>query len=251
MGFISSRSLIYRNKSEVTMRENLCARGPKASPILIVGDSLPQKEKTQNELLEILDRRGVTYNSIIVPLKYYMNEYLIKKYSLKLPSDSNNKDDIFRFVNAINNPDDKWGLNPLSASYSLIIKNLKEEILNNNNQSKYRLILCMGDFSYFAVRSLFKMYHPRENKFYKSSGTKYKIDRLGQFFEESIRNHKKGNILILPILHNSSNLHFHRTQEFIPKDKRNNYISYINYISEEISEIIVSDIEMKKYLKEI
>ncbi|ACO84836.1 hypothetical protein [Clostridium botulinum] len=38
-----------------------------------------------------------------------MNEYLIKKYSLKLPSDSNNKEDIFRVVNAINNPDDKYG----------------------------------------------------------------------------------------------------------------------------------------------
>ena len=107
-----------------------------------------------------------------------MNEYLIKKYSLKLPGDFNNKDDIFRFVNAVNNPDDKWGLNPTSEDYNLVIKNLKEEIFNNN-KSKYKLILCMGDFAYFAVRSLFKRYHSRENKIYRKNGTKYKIDRLG------------------------------------------------------------------------
>ncbi|WP_162266935.1 hypothetical protein [Clostridium botulinum] len=184
-------------------------------------------------------------------MKYYMNEYLIKKYLLKLPNDSNNKEDIFRFVNAVNNPDDKCGLNPLSASYRLVTKNLKEEIFDNNNKAKYTLILCMGDFSYFAVRSLFNRYHSRENKCYRSSGTRYNIGRLGQFFEQSIREHKKGEILILPILHNSSNLHFNKTQEFIPEDKRNNYISYFNYIAEEISEIIISDIEMKKYLKKI
>lgn len=231
------------------MRVDLLARGPKDSPVLIVGDSLPSKEETQNQLIEILDRTGVTYNSIIVPLKYYMNEYLIKKYSLKLPSDSNNKSDIFRFINAIDNSNDKWRLNPLSEKYNLVIKKLKEEIFNKN--PKYKIILCMGDFSYFAVRSLFEIYHPRENKFYKSSGTKYTIERLGRFFQESLTNYEKGNILILPILHNSTNLHFYRTKEFIPKDKRNNYINYLNYIAEELSEIIVSDIEMKKYLKEI
>jgi hypothetical protein len=233
------------------MREDLCARGPKDSPVLIVGDSLPEKETTQGKLLEILDRRGVTYNSIIVPLKYYINEYLIKKYKLKLPSDSNNKEDIFRFVNAINNPDDKRGLDPLNRNYSIVLKNLSNEIFDNNNKTKYRLILCMGDFSYFAVRSLFEKYHPGENKFYKSSGTRFKIGKLGQFFQQGIREYKKGdNILILPILHNSSNLHFQKTNEFIPKDKRNNYISYLNYIAEEVSEIIMNDIEMTKYLIE-
>ena len=78
------------------MREDLCARGPKDSPILIVWDSLPEKERTKDKLKEILDRRGVTYNSIIVSLKYYMDEFLIEKYKLKLPSDLNNKGDIFR-----------------------------------------------------------------------------------------------------------------------------------------------------------
>ncbi|MGK0466859.1 hypothetical protein [Clostridium sp.] len=231
------------------MREDLCARGPKDSPILIVGDSLPEKERTQDKLKEILDRRGVTYNSIIVPLKYYMNEFLIEKYKLKLPSDLNNKGDIFRFVNAVNNYDNKWGLNPLNINYTSVVKNLREEIFDSNNKVKYRLILCLGDFSYFAVRSLFKKYNERENKFYRKSGTKYTIERLGKYFQQSIDKHE--NILILPILHNSTNLHFSLTQDFIPKDKRNIYVSYLSYIAEEISRIIISDIEMKKYLKDI
>lgn len=228
------------------MRTDLNARGPLNSPILIVGDSLPENEDTQRDLHEILDRRGVTYNSIIVPLKYYMNEYLISHYNLKLPFE--NENDIFRYVNAVDNPKDKWGLNPSDSTYQIKTAKLRNEIFATDIKNKYRLIICMGDFAYFAVRSLLGIYHPRENHYYRSKGTKYEIYRLGEFFNSGVANYIAGGNNILPILHNSSNLSFSKTNEFIPVQRRNDYKFYLQYVAEEISKLMLRDNKLKDYL---
>jgi len=222
---------------------DLIARGLKSSPILIVGDSLPKSEDTRNKLDEILDRRGVTYNSIIIPLKYYINEYLISKYRKKLPFDLNNREDIFRFVNALDDPGEKMGLDGGSEK----LNNLKYEIFNKNEDA-YEVILCMGDFAFFAVRSLFNKYNPREKKHYPRNGSKYTIERLGTFFGKNIKIHEKGKPIILPILHNSSNLHFSSTVNFIPVNKRLQYISYMQYIAEEIGELMMKNTKMEGFL---
>lgn len=135
-------------------------------------------------------------------------------------------------------------------NYSSLIQELKEEIFDDSKQAKYKMIICMGDFAYFATRTLFGLYHGRERKFFPKSKSKYSIEKLGGFFSQKP---KVGNTWILPILHNSSNLQFHRTQEFIPniEDERGKYVNYLNYIAKDISEIIVNDIEIKKYLIKI
>lgn len=73
-------------------------RAKKDSPILIVGDSFPDVE-----VEEVLGRTHPIYNSIILPIKYYINEYLIMEYGFKLPEYFYNNDDIFYYVNAIRN----------------------------------------------------------------------------------------------------------------------------------------------------
>lgn len=65
-------------------------RGKNDSPILMAGDSFPDVE-----VGEALDRTHPIYNSIILPIKYYINEYLIMQYGYKLPKDFYNNDDIF------------------------------------------------------------------------------------------------------------------------------------------------------------
>lgn len=228
------------------MRNDLNARGPLNSPILIVGDSLPENKDTQLKLSEILDRRGVIYNSIIIPLKYYINNYLYN-YRLKLPSENNN--DIFRYVNAVDNPNDKSGLNPLDSAYSNKISKLRNEILDLNNNNKYSIIICMGDFSYFAVRTLFDKYYPREKKCYRKNGTKFTIRRLGEFFQNGIDQYKPGGDNILPILHNSSNLSFSKTDEFIPSQRKGTYKCYLQYVGEEIGKVMRKDEKIRSYLE--
>lgn len=225
---------------------SLFARGPQKSPILIVGDSLPESKVTRDRLVEILDRRGVTYNSIIIPLKYYINEYLIGKYSLKLPYDFNNREDIFRFVNAIDEPEQKSGL----QGNSDLLDGLRSEILNERAE-KPVIILCMGDFAFFAVRAVLNKYNSFEKKSYPKSGTKYTLEKLGAYFDKNVDIKDKENPYILPILHNSSNLHFHNSEKFIPQNKRRKYIYYMQYIAEELCEIMVNNTRLKNYLCQI
>ena len=219
------------------------ARGPKDSPVLIIGDSLPSNKSTRENLWEILDRRHPVYNSIIVPLKYYINEYLIEKYRLKLPSDFKNKEDIFRYINAFK-PEVK-DYEQDNFDEDMII----EEIESNN----YRIVLCMGVNVFKRVKKLFEeKYGFDEIKVKKSGG---QIRELGRFFEENIKKHKAGQSIILPILHNSINQNFRFAHRFIPpfEDKclnnfRSEYICSHEYIAENIAEIMIKDENIKKYL---
>lgn len=78
-------------------------RGPENQPILIVGDS-PSK-KVEN-IKEVLDRNHMIYNSIIIPIKYYTEKYL-NKYNYTFPECFNDEKDIFRYVNAIEDSENK------------------------------------------------------------------------------------------------------------------------------------------------
>jgi hypothetical protein len=209
-------------------------RGNENSPIFVIGDSLPNNEVTKNNLSEILDRRHVVYKSVIIPIKYYMNEYMISKKGLKLPNDYNNENDIFAFVNAFTPKFDE---------------NLIKQQLNSKN---YKIILCMGKRVFDKIKFLFET----EYEYPKISVTGKGIGELGEYFKKSIEVYKdrktKGRV-ILPILHNSSNRKFHLTDRFIDSSIDNNekYITYNEYIAEQISEIMINDPELKNFLVDL
>ena len=72
------------------------------SGILVVGDSLPPNQTTVTKLESVLDPRHSVYNSLIVPLKYYLNNYLNSQgYQLPLEKVEN---DFFFYINAIDDP---------------------------------------------------------------------------------------------------------------------------------------------------
>ena len=67
--------------------------------ITIVGDSLPPKSITLIKLASVLDPTHPVYNSLIVPIKYYLNNYLNSR-GYQLPEEKVN-DDFFYYINAI------------------------------------------------------------------------------------------------------------------------------------------------------
>lgn len=231
------------------MNSNLYKRGYEKSPIIIIGDSLPKKLETRERIREILDRRHITYNSIIIPLKYYINDYLFKNYKgeYRLPVET--KDDIFMYVNAIENPENKSGLNLDEEDDKAKINKLRECIFSKDRVCKYKIIICLGDFSYFAVRSVFNIYNKRETHRYPKKTCKYNIEKLGEYFFKEINSDEKTTPYILPILHNISNLRFEKTDTFIPESIRGNYVSYLQYIGESIAKVMMNDNEIKEYLE--
>ncbi len=219
-------------------------RGPEDQPILIVGDSPSRNVKN---IREVLDRNHVIYNSIIIPIKYYTEKYL-NEHNYRLAERFNDKEDIFRYVNAIEDSDNKKGLNPETEKEKLY--NLKEEIYDKDEKFKYRIIICLGDFAYFAVRAILKKYEGKEQHRY-GSNNKYDIKTIGEQFCRNSEIDLEKEIYILPILHNISNRidDLNKLTEFIPKEKRTNYISYYCYIGECLGKILISDVNKKDRYK--
>ncbi|MCB2305619.1 hypothetical protein LGL08_00120 [Clostridium estertheticum] len=221
-------------------------RGPEDQPILIVGDS---RSKNVKNIREVLDKNHLIYNSIIIPIKYYTEKYL-NKHKYKLTECFNDKEDIFRYVNAIEDSNDKKGLNTDTEKEKLY--NLKDEVYDENNEFKYRIIISLGDFAYFAVRVVLNRYEGKEQHRYSSRAkNKYDIKTLGEHFNRNSKIDVEKDIYILPILHNISNRinDIDKLIEFIPKDKRENYISYYCYIGECLGKILVNDIIKKEKYK--
>ncbi|MCB2294335.1 hypothetical protein LGK95_12525 [Clostridium algoriphilum] len=219
-------------------------RGPKDQPILIVGDS---PSKNVKNVRAVLDRNHGIYNSIIIPIKYYTEKYL-SKYNYKLAECFNDKEDIFRYVNAIEDSDNKKGLNPEKEEEKLL--NLNEEIYDKNKVFKYKIIICLGDFAYFAVRAVLKSYEGNEQHRYGTKN-KYNIKTIGEHFSKNSEVDIEKDIYILPILHNISNRinDIDKLREFIPENKRTNYISYYCYVGECLGKILINDVsKMDKYM---
>jgi hypothetical protein len=126
-------------------------------------------------------------------------------------------------------------------------------VFNVEEKVRYPIILCMGDFAYFAVRSLFDLYkvHERHTYVSESSNVRYSIERLGTYFWKEYNRFKDETKwpLILPILHNSSNLQFDKTKQFIPSELQNEYISYFEFIAEYVGNILYDN--FRDYLVEI
>lgn len=218
-------------------------RGPENQPILIVGDS---PSKNANNIKEVLDRNHIIYNSIIIPVKYYTEKYL-NENKYRLNEKFNDIDDIFRYVNAIENNDDKNGLDMERDKDKLIT--LRNEIYDKNNVIKYRIIICLGDFAYFAVRAVLNRYNGHEKHKYGSKN-KYSIEDLGKEFYKNSKIDINKDVYILPILHNIVNRikDVDKLLEFIPAEERNNYISYYCYIGERLGKILIEDInKIEKY----
>ncbi|MBW9152353.1 hypothetical protein [Clostridium estertheticum] len=166
----------------------------------------------------------------------------------------NDKEDIFRYVNAIEDSDDKKGLNMETEKEKLY--NLKDEVFDENNEFKYKIIISLVDFAYFAVRAVLNRYEGKEQHRY-SAKNKYDIKRIGEHFSRNLEIDVEKDIYILPILHNISNRinDIDKLIEFIPKDKRTNYISYYCYIGECLGKILINDViktdKYKNYLQNI
>lgn len=226
--------------------------GYDGTPILVVGDSPTYKVKN---VVKTLDPNHFIYNSIIVPIKYYTNEYLIKNYNCKLPEDFNSTKDTFRYINAIDNWFLKWGLDTTKTDNLSRLDKLKEEIIDrDSNEFKYKIIVCIGDFAYFAVKAVLDRFGEGDLKKYpevregisgKIYDTIYSIKDLGDAFYKN-SDIKEGNkdIYILPVLHNISNRcdDVLTIYNFIPKEvqERKRYINYFNFVAERLGEVLIT-----------
>lgn len=229
------------------------------SPILVVGDS---PTETVDNVEKAIDPNHYIYNSIIVPIKYYTNEYLIKNYKCKLPYDFNNRTDIFKFINAVDNGGKKKGLDT-KESYDLRkLDKLKDEIVDKNKkQFRYKIVICMGDFAYFAVKAVLGKFGEGEKREYpQNEDGLYSIEELGEIFYKNSDIIKCNNdIYILPVLHNISNRcdDVLKIYNFIPEEVRKNkkYTNYFNFIGERLGNVLFtvvnSEEKYKKYLYKI
>lgn len=225
-------------------------RGAENQPVLFVGDS---PSKNVKNVREVLDRNHMIYNSIIIPIIYYTQKFL-NKMGYSFPNKIDNEDDIFRYINAIENSEYKKGITADSKEF----ENLKNEVYKDKNEMifRYPIIICLGDFSYFAIRCVTKRFNPREKHYYGSS-CKYDINRIGQYFNENSKVDSQKDVYILPILHNVSNRikDLEKLREFIPEGDRNRCVSYQSYIGKKIAQILVDDIiktrGYENYLKKL
>ncbi len=192
------------------------------SGILIVGDSLPPNPKTTKNIKEVLDPIHPVYNSLLVPIKYYLNSYL-NSQGFQLPLEKKSED-FFYYINAIDDP--KTKNNP-------DLSKLKTEV----GRADHKIILSMGSFAFWAVESVFG----REAK--RNLG----IKELGQIFYDRLSKIEANRILNLPILHNSANRKFEEAKSFIAQEPEN-YISYFHYVGVQLGKLLIKNKESFKEL---
>jgi|ERR1035437_8447052 hypothetical protein len=186
--------------------------------VLIVGDSLPANKNTVNNIGSVLDPRHPVYNSLIIPIKYYLNNYL-NSCGFQLPLDKQN-DDFFYYINAVENPLTKK--NPDLSNLGMELK-----------KQEHKIILCMGNFAFWAVEQVFDRKTRRDNS----------IAKLGEIFTLRINENNLKFPIILPILHNIANLKFEKCIEYIPDIARENYISYFHYVGVQLGQLILRHIK--------
>lgn len=226
------------------------------SPILIIGDS---PTETVDNVGKALDPNHYIYNSIIVPIKYYTNEYLIENYKCKLPHDFNNSKDIFKFINAVDNGGKKKGLNAKEVDDLRKLDKLRDEIISkDSSEFKYKILICMGDFAYFAVKALLNKFGEKEKREYpENEDGLYSIKELGEIFYNNSNAEKySSDMYILPVLHNISNRcdDVLKIYNFIPEEvrKKKRYTNYFNFIGERLGEllftVVSNDEKYKNYL---
>lgn len=183
--------------------------------ILIVGDSLPPNQTTVSKLESVLDPRHSVYNSLIIPFKYYLNNYL-NTQGYQLPLETAGKD-FFFYINAIDDPTTKN--NP-------DLSKLKQEV----DRPEHKIILSMGNFAFWAVESVLG----REVK------KNLSIVELGQHFYDRLNVIDVNLKINFPILHNVANLKFEDAKTFITKDEEN-YISYFHYVGVQLGKLLMNN----------
>ena len=188
--------------------------------ILVVGDSLPSNAKTVKNICSVLDPKHPVYNSLIVPIKYYINNYL-NSQGYQFPKEKSG-DDFFYYINAVDDPKTKS-----KPNFSELIKEI--------NQKGHNIILCMGEFAFGAVETI---------KNNKNSGTfKFSISKLGDIFSNRLNTLEIVFPLVLPILHNTANRKFEKSDLFIPGEIRKEYISYFHYVGVSLGKLLVNNKE--------
>jgi len=202
------------------------SRGSRNS-ILIVGDSLPSNLKTQYNITQVLDPIHPVYNSIIIPIKFYINNYLLQK-NYQLPIEKKGMD-FFFYINAISDAEEKN-----NSDLTELIKEI------NPLYCPYKLILSMGSFAFYSVEKVFE----------RNVKKKLSINELGEYFFNRINLKNKIKFPInIPILHNIVNLKFEKATNFIYQNS-DKYISYHHYVGEKIAEFIVNSINDFNFIKE-
>lgn len=183
--------------------------------ILIVGDSLPPNKNTIQKISQVLDPTHPVYNSLIIPIKYYINNYLISK-DFQLPLEKPNVD-FFFYINAIDDPSTK--------------SNPDLNVLNREvNRTEHKIILPMGSFAFWSV----------ENVLERVTKKNCTIEELGRIFYQRISITPIDFPIVLPILHNVANLKFEETKKFI-MDQSKEYISYYHYVGFQIGKLLLSN----------
>jgi hypothetical protein len=193
--------------------------------VLIVGDSLPTNQFTLKNINSVLDPRHTVYNSLIVPIKYYLNNYL-NSFGYRLPMEECETDFIY-YINAVQDPRTK--IKP-------DLSELEREVIRPD----HKIILSMGSFAFRCVDVILNP----NNKIKKS----YSIEDLGNEFRKRIFEYRPK--LHLPILHNVANLRFERTKDFIVDDG-NNYISYFHYVGVSLGKLLLNHKEEFNFIQSL
>jgi hypothetical protein len=109
--------------------------GNRESPVLIVTDTGLDSGVRPGAEVPALHRGGGLYNGLIVPMKFYLNQYLLLNSPLRLISETMGREP-FHYVSAVDSERDrKKPMNPASLRNVLLAVNPV-------------LVLTLGDFAY-------------------------------------------------------------------------------------------------------
>ena len=181
--------------------------------ILIVGDSPPPVQSSVSNIVSVFDPVHPVYNSLIVPVKYYINNYL-NSVGYGLPLEAL-ETDYFYYACAI-------------KSQGAKIKSGLTELTAEVNRPEHKIILSMGSFVFKTVERILNPDGIILNS--------YSIKEMGRIFSERLEASEFP--IHLPVLHDIANLKHELTKNFIG-DYDFNYLSYFHFVGVNLGELLM------------
>ncbi len=197
--------------------------GNRESPVMIVTDFAVERNDHS-----AFHRDGPLYNGIIIPVKYYLNQYLILNSNMRLISETV-AEEPFHYVAAVESPKDR--------KRELNLVNLRNVLLGVDPL----VVLTLGDFAYTCCQLALG----------KSSEThpgKAKI--LGEIYRQNmiqLRMHENEGQVVLPILGREYLADHTLGNEFIGEEDPALFISYFHYLGCTLGRLFLDLYSKKQY----
>ncbi|HEX9739382.1 MAG TPA: hypothetical protein VGA29_01295 [Ignavibacteriaceae bacterium] len=194
------------------MYSKLLFRGDRRG-FLIIGDSQSPEQSPVKNMVTVFDPVHPVYNSLIVPVKYYINNYL-NSVGYGLPLEAL-ETDYFYYACAI-------------KSQGAKIKSGLTELTAEVNRPEHKIILSMGSFVFKTVERILNPDGIILNS--------YSIKEMGRIFSERLEASEYP--IHLPVLHDIANLKHELTKNFIG-DYDFNYLSYFHFVGVNLGELLM------------